>query len=214
MHKNLLLFLLFFILSCSKATNVYDKNGFASLSINNEIISELPAGSLIKVINLDSKENVTIKTTKRVLSLNSRIISLPKKFFQKINLSSDLPFVRVISVRENNTFIAKRAKTYDEEKNINNKVSFNKIEIVNLSSQQASRKKIYLNYGPFYFQTYADGLFKVLKFNLKNEKILYKDYKEKNYIISVGPVNNLKEFDNLHKSLGALGLIGYEVMIK
>ncbi len=205
---------MFFTLSCSKTVQVYDKNGFASLSTNNTIVSELPVGTLIKVINLDSKENITIKTSKRVLSLNSRIISLPKEYFQKINLSGDLPFVRVISVRENNTFIAKRAKTYEEEKSINNKVNFNKIEIINLSTQQASTKKIYLNYGPFYFQAYADGLFKVLKFNLKNEKILYKDYKEKNYTISVGPVNNLAEFDNLHKSLGALGLIGYEVMIK
>ena len=214
MPKYLKIILFFFIFACTSSSRVYDQNGFASVSKTNEITSKLPSGTLVKIINLQNKKSLIAKTTRKNSKLISRVVSIPETYFDNLNLDKKLPFVRVVSIRENKKFIAKRAKIYEEEKRVKNKVKFNSVEIVNLNKKEENSKKIYLNYGPFYFQTYADGLYKILSLNLKNKNILYKDYKTKNYNISVGPVNNLKEYDNLHKSLGALGLIGYEVKIK
>ena len=214
MFRYLKIILFFLIFSCVAPGKIYDQNGFASLSKNNLIISKLPSGTLVRVVNHQNNKSIVIRTSAQSPKLSSRIIFIPKKIYKKINLNEDLPFVRVISLRENKKFIAKKAKTYEEEKRVKGKINFNKVEIVNLNDNSDNEKKIYINYGPFYFQTYADGLYKILTLNLKNTKILFKDYKPKKHIISIGPIRNLKEYDELHKNLGALGLIGYEVKIK
>jgi len=214
MHKRILLIFFFFIVSCSNKYQVYEKTGFAGISKNNKIISYLQKDSLIKITNKKNKISKVYKVDDQLKSTDSRIIYLPEIVYDEIRLNREFPLVLVQSMRENKSFIAKKAKTFDEEKKINKKVKIETIEVLKIDNQKAVTKKIFLDFGPFYYKTYSETLFRLLSLNIKNKKLIYKDYAPKNHIISIGPLKNLTEYDNIYLKLGKIGLIGFNIRVQ
>ena len=211
--KYLYLIVLILTFSCASKFNYYEKVGFAKVSKSNDIVSSLPKGTLIKISNFENKQSLTIRTTKRDTNLKTRLVALPLSVYKKISLDKDFPLVQALSVKDNKSFTAKNVKIYKEEKTVANKVDFNKIEIQSIDSDKIYEKKILLNFGPFYYKVYADNFYKILKFSLKNKSNLFKDYKDKNYLISIGPITNLKEFDNIYLNLSKIGLTGFNIKL-
>jgi len=214
MHKRILFIFFFFIISCSNKYQVYEKTGFAGVSKNNKIISYLQKDSLIKITNKNNKISKVYKVDEQLKSTDSRIIYLPEIVYDEISLDREFPLVLVQSMRENKSFIAKKAKTFDEEKKINKKVKIETIEVLKIDNQKVITKKIFLDFGPFYYKTYSETLFRLLSLNIKNKKLIYKDYAPKNHIISIGPLKNLKEYDNIYLKLGKIGLIGFNIRVQ
>ena len=214
MHKRILFIFFFFIISCSNKYQVYEKTGFAGVSKNNKIISYLQKDSLIKITNKNNKISKVYKVDEQLKSTDSRIIYLPEIVYDEISLNREFPLVLVQSMRENKSFIAKKAKTFDEEKKINKKVKIETVEVLKIDNQKVVTKKIFLDFGPFYYKTYSETLFKLLSLNIKNKKLIYKDYAPKNHIISIGPLKNLTEYDNIYLKLGKIGLIGFNIRVQ
>ncbi len=214
MHKKIYLFIFIIFFSCKSNYSIYEKKGFAKLGNNNKIISTLPTGSLLKVTNIKNKESVVIKTNYTSKNLGPRIISLPASIYLELKLNQNLPFIHVQSLRQNKVFIAKKVKTFDQEKKVNKKVKSEKINIVNLSKRKKVKNGIYLNFGPFYNRIYANQMYKILNFKIDDKNLVFKDYKDKNYIISIGPLKNLMEFDKIYLKLSKIGLIGFDIKIQ
>ncbi len=214
MHKRILFIFFFFIISCSNKYQVYEKTGFAGISKNNKIISYLQKDSLIKITNKNNKISKVYKVDEQLKSTDSRIIYLPEIVYDEISLNREFPLVLVQSMRENKSFIAKKAKTFDEEKKINKKVKIETIEVLKIDNEKVVTKKIFLDFGPFYYKTYSETLFRLLSLNIKNKKLIYKDYAPKNHIISIGPLKNLTEYDNIYLKLGKIGLIGFNIRVQ
>ena len=213
MYKKIILIFFIFFYSCSNKNFIYEKIGFAGISKENNIISHLPKNSVIKITNKNNKVSKIYKTNEKLLKSNSRIIYLPNYIHKDIGLDENLPLVHVQSIRENKTFIAKKTKTYEEEKNVNKKIKLEYIEIAEIKKEKSDNKKIYLEFGPFYYKTYADTFFKLLNINIKNNKLVYKNYRPKKYAISIGPLNNLNQYDNMYSKLERIGLIGFNIKI-
>ena len=212
--KNSLIILFFLIISsCLSNFSFYESEGFASVSKQNIIITSLPKGTLLKITNHENKNSKIIKTDEQSNTLGSRIILLPIEIYKKLNLDKKYPLVYLESVRENKSFVAKEAKTFESERNVQNKIKLNKVEIVSLDKESNSNKKIYLNFGPFYFKIYAETLIKTINLSLKNKDIILRQYKDKNYIVSIGPLNNLNEYDKIYLSLKKIGLTGYKIVL-
>ena len=214
MHKRIIFIFFFFIVSCSNKYQVYEKTGFAGVSQNNKIISYLQKDSLIKITNKNNKISKVYKVDVQLKSTDSRIIYLPEIVYDEISLNREFPLVIVQSMRENKSFIAKKAKTFDEEKKINKKVKIESIEVLKIDNKKVVTKKIFLDFGPFYYKTYSETLFRLLSLNIKNKKLIYKDYAPKNHIISIGPLKNLTEYDNIYLKLGKIGLIGFNIRVQ
>lgn len=214
MHKRILFIFFFFIISCSNKYQVYEKTGFAGISKNNKIISYLQKDSLIKITNKKNKISKVYKVDDQLKSTDSRIIYLPEIVYDEIRLNREFPLVLVQSMRENKSFIAKKAKTFDEEKKINKKVKIETIRVLKIDNEKVITKKIFLDFGPFYYKTYSETLFRLLSLNIKNKKLIYKDYAPKNHIISIGPLKNLTEYDNIYLKLGKIGLIGFNIRVQ
>ena len=214
MYKITLFIFFFLIISCSNKYQVYEKTGFAGVSKNNKIISYLQKDSLIKITNKNNKISKVYKVDEQLKSTDSRIIYLPEIVYDEISLNREFPLVLVQSMRENKSFIAKKTKTFDEEKKINKKVKIETVEVLKIDNQKVVTKKIFLDFGPFYYKTYSETLFRLLSLNIKNKKLIYKDYAPKNHIISIGPLKNLTEYDNIYLKLGKIGLIGFNIRVQ
>ena len=214
MYKKIYLFFFIIFLSCTSNQGIYEKKGFAIIDNNNKVISPLPKGTLLKVTNIKNKKSAVVTTNSLSKSLGSRIIVLPDKISQELELNKNLPLIHIQSLRKNKIFIAKKTKIYEQEKRVDKKVEIENINITNLSKEKKYKDRIYLNFGPFYNKIYANQLYKILKLKFNKKNLVFKDYQDKNYIISIGPVKNLKEFDKIYLKLGKIGLIGFDIKIQ
>ena len=214
MYKKI--YLLFFIifLSCTSNYSIYEKKGFAKIDYDNRVISPLPKGTLLKVTNIKNKNSMVITTNDTNKNLGSRIIVLSDNVFKELKLNKNLPLIHIQTLRKNKIFIAKKTKIYEQEKTVDKKVVTEKINITNLAKEKKSKDSIYLNFGPFYNKIYANQMYKILKLKLHNKKPVFKDYQDENYIVSIGPIKNLTEFDKIYLKLGKIGLIGFDINIQ
>ncbi len=214
MYKKIYLFLFVIFLSCTSDYSVYERKGFAKINYNKKIISPLPKSTLLKVTNIKNKKSVVVTTNDISKNLGPRIITLPDNIFQELKLNKNLPLIHIQTLRKNKVFIAKKTEIYEQEKRVDKKVVIEKINIMNLANDKKSKDSIYLNFGPFYNKIYANQLYKILKLRFNNKKLVFKDYQDKNYTISIGPLKNLTEFDKIYLKLGKIGLIGFDIKIQ
>lgn len=214
MYKKIYLFLFVIFLSCTSDYSVYERKGFAKINYNKKIISPLPKSTLLKVTNIKNKKSVVVTTNDISKNLGPRIIALPDNIFQELKLNKNLPLIHMQTLRKNKVFIAKKTEIYEQEKRVDKKVVIEKINIMNLANDKKSKDSIYLNFGPFYNKIYANQLYKILKLRFNNKKLVFKDYQDKNYTISIGPLKNLTEFDKIYLKLGKIGLIGFDIKIQ
>ena len=54
----------------------------------------------------------------------------------------------------------------------------------------------------------------VLNKRIINKNMISKDYRDKNYLVTVGPINNLYEYDKIYLKLRKIGLIGFDIKIQ
>lgn len=213
MFKKIFL-LFFFISSCAANLKFYEKTGFADVSKNGKISSSLPVGSILKITNIENKNSKIIKTEEKIKTKPSRVISLPPFIFKELQLNNDMPLVNMQKVRQNNSFIAKKTKTFKEESRVVDKVTLENVKIMSLEKKLISKKKIYLKFGPFYYKIYANNLYKLLNIKIKSKNLILKDYRTNNYVLSIGPIKNIEEYDEIYLKLSKIGLIGFNIIIQ
>ena len=158
-HK---LILLFFLASCSNySSNIVKKSGYSSsgfahieqdvpLSLQNEDFfishNNLRVGSKIKILNPENKKTLEIIIKKKIKYDNFYKILISPSIAKELDLSLEFPFVEIIEIKSNKSFIAKKAITDIEEKNIANKAPIEKININNISTEKNNLNKKAKNY--------------------------------------------------------------------
>ena len=97
----------------------------------------------VKITNILNNKSLIVKVGKKTKYplFNNSVIS--PRIAKELDINLDEPYVEIIAIPENSLFIAKKAKTFDEEKNVANKVPVNDISIDNLNdSQKVSIKQL------------------------------------------------------------------------
>ena len=74
---------------------------------------------------------------------------------EELNLNLELPILEIIEIKKNKSFIAKKAKIYNEEKKIPSKAPVASVQISNISKNKKNKSKkiideIYILIGTFY----------------------------------------------------------------
>ena len=72
---------------------------------------------------------------------------------------------------------------------------------------------MFIQYGSFYYSNYAKELRYNLKKFLPTKNIAIKG-KVGNYLVTIGPIKNLEEYDLIFKKLNFNKFDGYEIIIK
>jgi hypothetical protein len=131
-------------------------------------------------------------------------------------LSIDLnePYVDLVLISENSTFIAKKAKTFDEEKNVAEKAPVDSITIDNLGTELNKKNKVKKNnflysikIADFYYKDSAENMVLRIKneTNLKNP--LIKKLSKTKYRVLLGPFSDIKK---LEQSFDEIKLLEFE----
>ena len=201
-----IIFIFIFLTSC--ATNVtklenrspYNSKGFAYIyndqDYETKIISSkldnlkeqvsvynLKINSLIKIINPNTKESLTINNYKRIRYPDFYKILITEKVAEKLSLDPKFPLVELIEIKKNKSFVAEKAEIFNEEKKISSNAPVTSVKISNISKNNPSKKNIenefYIVIGTFFLLETAEFLIKRIKkeipiYDIKKLKIVKK----------------------------------------
>ena len=230
------LIIFFLILSCDTQLSTvnlkqpYTAKGFAYIyndsdfknkiikgKLNNEILQishqNLKTGTLIKISNPKNKESIVLKNVKRIRYPDFYKILITESVAKKLNLNSELPILEIMEIRKNKSFVAKKAKIFNEEKKIPSKAPVASVQISNISKDKVkdTKKKldkIYIHIATFYSKNTANVLKeRIVKelINFDGNKIKIRKINNKETQVISGPytsVNLLKNDYIMIKSFG------------
>ena len=174
----------------------------------------LKKNTIVKITNiLNNKSTIgTVGSDADYPLFNNGVLSL--RIANVINLNKDEPYVEIIEVLQESIFIAKKAKTFKEEKKVASKAPVNNVNISDLNIEEKSSKKEINNkfsyeikIADFYFNDTA-----LLLINRIAKETMIKDVKikkidEKKYRVYAGPFNNI---NSLQKSFNDISILEFE----
>jgi hypothetical protein len=174
----------------------------------------LKKNTIVKITNILNNKSIigTVGSNADYPLFNNAVLSL--RIADEIGLNENEPYVEILEVLEDAIFVAKRAKTFEEEKKVANKAPVNNINISDLNTKQTntknelSKKFSYeIKIADFYFNDTALLLVDriVKETMIKNAKI--KKINEKKYRVYAGPFNNI---NSLQKSFNDISILEFE----
>jgi hypothetical protein len=174
----------------------------------------LTKDTTVKITNLINNKSLLAKVGPRsdYPSFYNSVIS--KRIYNKLEIDIDEPYVEVIEISENSIFLAKKAKTFDEEKNVADKAPVEDISINNLkigAKKSTINKKNKFNYiikiADFYYEDTANLMMKRIKSEIKLISINIVKLSDTNYRVYLGPFKDLK---SLKKAFNDIKIINFE----
>ena len=174
----------------------------------------LKKNTIVKITNILNNKSIigTVGGNADYPLFNNAVLSL--RIANEIGLNENEPYVEILEVIEDAIFVAKRAKTFEEEKKVANKAPVNNINISDLSikeknsKNELSKKFSYeIKIADFYFNDTASLLVDriVKETKIKDAKI--KKINEKKYRVYAGPFNNI---NSLQKSFNDISILEFE----
>ena len=238
-YKNLLLFL-FFLTNCTVQSTQYSENIFSNrgfvLLYDDSLIEKkllrkpldergleivhnsLSKGTKVRIINLlnNKSTNAIVKTKNKDLFFYNSIFS--KRIFDELDISLKEPYVEISKIRENKTFIAKKSKTFDEEKKVANKAPVKSISINEIGTPKSKEldDRRSFNYSikitEFYFLKNANELKKRIKneTSLKNINII--SISDTRHQVLLGPYSNINTLQSAYNSINNLNFENIELI--
>ena len=207
---------------------VYDDNLYTQKIINKKINNQeiqimhdiLKANTHVQILNPKNSKFIKAKINKKANYPKIFNVVISKKIASILELDKENPYVEVFEIKKNKTFIAKKANTFEEEKNVATKAPIVQILIDDLSSSNTtiSKKKAQSNnfilvINDFYYKNSAIDLKNELstKINLKDVKI--KKINDNKYRLFVGPFKNFNALKTAYISLNNLGFDHLDIYI-
>ena len=101
----------------------------------------LKKNSFVKITNPINQKTVIAKVISNNVNFSELYNSvITHRIAEELSLNIDEPYIDLVLISQNSTFIAKKAKTFDEEKNVAEKAPVNGIKIDNISNIKIKKK--------------------------------------------------------------------------
>ena len=124
------------------------------------------------------------------------------------------PYIEITALTKDSLFVEKKAKTFEEEKNVANKVPVSDISINDLNVIKAEKKTtpkikflFVVKIGDFYFKETALTMIKRIKDETIITKPQIKKISDNKYRVYLGPFDNI---NSLQKSFNDINILGFE----
>ena len=243
LYKKLLILCYFILLNnCTTATltknkisnsldNPFINKGFSLIYndkfYDNKIISKkiderslvifqknLNKNTIVKITNILNNKSIigTVGSDADYPLFNNAVLSV--RIANEIDLNENEPYVEISEVIQDSVYVAKRAKTFEEEKKIASKAPVNNISISNLNIEELNIKNkknkkfsYEIKIADFYFNDTASLLVDRI---IKETIIKYariKKIDEKKYRVYTGPFNDI---NSLQKSFNDISILEFE----
>ena len=248
-YKSLLIVLFIFLLGCEQnnlnknAVNQeimtkYKNSGFAlvynpMLKKEKKISKKIDNRSLL-IFHKSLKKNSFVKITNPVnqKTVIAEVISNNVKFSdfynsvitsriaEELSLNLNEPYINLVLISQNSTFVAKKAKTFNEEKKVAEKAPVDGIQIDNLGEinqpkNETIKEEIFsysIKIADFYYKDSAKNMSdKIInETNIRNP--LIKTISNTKYRVLIGPFNDIKKLEDSFNEIKSLDFENIEIL--
>ena len=245
MPSKILTFLLFLILNSCVTTPVekedssttlksYFLNKGFTLVYNEELYKEklvkgkIDDRSLIifqKNLKKDTKVKITnLINSKYIIANVGKKVEYPyfynsvisRRISKNLEIDKFEPYVEIKELLEGSSFIAKKAKTFDEEKNVASKAPIDDIQIKDLSNNKKKKSEVntkkfsyIIKIADFYFEKSADQMKTRVLTETSIKKVNINKLSKNKFSVYLGPFNNL---NSLKKSFNAINVLQFDTI--
>ena len=240
-----LIVLCFFVFSCEQSikdksnfkkkllSNKYQNSGFA-LIYNNDLTNlkkigdrslniyhkNLKKNSLVKITNPENGKYLiaNVKSNRAKFSnFYNSVISL--RIAEELDIDTSEPLIELVLISKDSTFVAKKAKMFEEEKEVAEKAPVDGIQISDLNKKKIKKKsvdsKIFsysIKIADFYYQDTALMMVDRIKKEtlIKNLRIVR--LSETNYRVLIGPFNDIKSLRDSFEKMSSFNFENLQIL--
>jgi|TARA_B100000787_G_scaffold39595_1_gene28147 hypothetical protein len=174
----------------------------------------LKTNTHVKITNILNNKTIIglVGKKSKYPSFNNSVLSI--RIADELDLDINQPYVEISEIIENSAFVAKKAKTFDEEKKVAVKAPVDSISINDLNNIKSNIKKtsnIKFSYiikiADFYFNDTALMMLKRIKSDTLIQNLKIKKTADKKYRVYLGPFSNI---NSLQKSYNDISILEFE----
>jgi hypothetical protein len=177
--------------------------------------------SIIKITNPINNKSILAEVKSNKIEFSSFYNSIiSKRIAETLDLNLNEPYINIILISKDSTFIANKSKTFDEEKNVAEKAPIDGIKISNLNKDSKSSKKqlfdnkfsYSIKVADFYYKKTAELMINRIKNEtlLKNLKII--QLSKTNYRVLIGPFNDINSLKESFEKMNSLYFENLEIL--
>ena len=177
--------------------------------------------SLVKITNpLNGKSLIAEVKSNKVKFSNFYNSVITSRIAETLELNINEPYIEIILISQNSTFVAKKAKTFDEEKKVAEKAPVEGIKISNLSGNLMKQIKKKPNNEFSYSIKVADFYYKktaILMIDRIKEETAITDISliklsKTNYRVLIGPFNDINSLKESFDKMNSLNFENLEIL--
>ena len=174
--------------------------------------TKIRKNSFVKITNPKNTRTVIAQViSNKAIFSNFYNSVITKRIVDELLLDENAPYVELSLVSNKSTFVAKKAKTFDEEKNVAQKAPVDGITIDNLGTEEKKElpKTTQSNFlysikiADFYYKNSAENMIQRIKDETNIKNPIIKKLSQTKYRVLLGPFNDIKKiqesFDEIEK---------------
>ena len=199
---------------------IYDENLFNKKSISKKLDNrglfifhtKIRKNSFVKITNPENTKTVIAQViSNKAIFSNFYNSVITKRIVDELLLDENEPYVELSLISNESTFVAKKAKTFDEEKKVAQKAPVDGITIDNLGAVEKKElpKTSQSNFlysikiADFYYKDSAENMIQRIKDETNITNPVIKKLSQTKYRVLLGPFNDIKKiqesFDEIEK---------------
>ena len=244
--KNIIILISFFLLfGCNQYTSnnpseldlkfekKYRNSGFSLIynddlnlkKLNNRSLQifhkSLKNKSLVKITNpLNDKSLIAEVKSNKVKFSNFYNSVISTRIAETLEINFTEPYIEIILISKNSTFVAKKAKTFEEEKEVAVKAPIDGIKISNLKGNLNNQNKKISNdkfsysikVADFYYKKTANLMVDRIKAETSITKIKLIELSKTNYRVLLGPFNDINSLKDSFEKMNSLYFENLEIL--
>ena len=181
---------------------------------------QLKKNSIVKIKNLLNNKVVIAKVkSNKVIYSNFFNSVITARIAEELELDIEKPYVEITLISNNSTFIAKKAKTFDQEKNVAQKAPVDSIQINDLNNKILEKKKLTSNIfsftikiADFYYLSSAKSMIKKLDSDSRLNNLRIKELSKTKFRVLLGPFSDINELEVSFNKIKSFGFENIEIL--
>ena len=207
---------------------LYDDNLFKKKIINKRINERdliifqknLKRGTPVKLFNPNNKKSLIAKVGKNSTYPNFNNSVISKRIFNELELDLNDPYIHIVEIIEQDTFIAKKTKTFEVEKKVADKAPVESISINNLNDSEnltpkkknKKKFKYTIKIADFYFENTAISMVNRVQRETTLNNVQIRKMTKNKFRVYLGPYRELKTLQKVYNSVEKLKFENIEIL--
>ena len=179
----------------------------------------LKRGTAVKITNPFNEKTIIAKVGDNAVypNFNNSVVSI--RIANELEIDINEPYIILEEIRDNALFIAKKSKTFDEEKKVADKAPVDSISVNDLNEKIKKKiviKKKNFSYivkiADFYYKKTADEMVNRIKIELNLDMVGINKINENKFRVFLGPYTGLNSLQIAYNSIEELGFENIEII--